>query len=113
MQFLDKSRVTLACGTPSHLVQILTSSKGSISLPKLRAFEVRSATVSESLRKAFKNSITPGLVVTYATNEVEVACLASPEIQSNVPDTVGYPVTGMSVEVVDDNGEKLGDGNTG
>ena len=113
LQSLDKSGVTLACGTPSHLVQILNSSKGSISLPKLRCFEVRSATVSESLRKAFKKSITPGLVVTYATNEVEVACLASPEIQSNVPDTVGYPVTGMSVEVVDDNGEKLGDGEPG
>lgn len=113
LQFLDKSGVTLACGTPSHLMQILTSSNGSISLPTLRAFEVRSATVSESLRKAFKKAITPGLVVTYATNEVEVACLASPEIQSNVPDTVGYPVIGMSVEVVDDNGEKLGDGEPG
>ena len=113
LNFLDQSSVTMACGTPSHMVQILNASKGSISLPKLRVFEVRSATISEALRRAFKDQITPGLYVAYATNEVEVACLADPELQKKVADTVGCPVTGMSVEVVDSDGSHASNGEAG
>jgi len=113
LKFLDHSGVTMACGTPSHMAQILNASKGSISLPKLRVFEVRSATVSEALRKSFRDTITPGLYVAYATNEVEVACLADPELQTQVKDTVGCPVTGMAVEVVDSHGARVPNGEAG
>lgn len=113
LEFLDHSGVTMACGTPSHMAQILNASKGSTSLPKLRVFEVRSATVSEALRKSFKDRITPGLYVAYATNEVEVACLADPELQTQVKDTVGCPVTGMAVEVVDSHGYRIPNGEAG
>jgi acyl-coenzyme A synthetase/AMP-(fatty) acid ligase/D-alanine-D-alanine ligase-like ATP-grasp enzyme len=113
LDFIDQSGVTLACGTPSHMVQILNASKSAISLPKLRVFEVRSATVSEALRHAFKDQISPGLFVAYATNEVEVACLADPELQTQVADTVGCPVAGMSVEVVDAEGARVPDGQAG
>ena len=113
LEFLDHSGVTMACGTPSHMAQILNASKGSTSLPKLRVFEVRSATVSEALRKSFKDKITPGLYVAYATNEVEVACLADPELQTQVKDTVGCPVTGMAVEVVDSHGYRVPNGEAG
>jgi len=113
LNFLDHSGVTMACGTPSHMAQILNASKGSISLPKLRVFEVRSATVSEALRKSFRDKITSGLYVAYATNEVEVACLADPELQAQVQDTVGCPVAGMSVEVVDSNGSCVPNGEAG
>ena len=113
LRFLDHSGVTMACGTPSHMVQILNASKDSISLPKLRVFEVRSATVSEALRESFRDKITPGLYVAYATNEVEVACLADPELQTQVKDTVGCPVAGMSVEVVDSDGARVPNGEAG
>lgn len=113
LKFLDHSGVTMACGTPSHMAQILNASKGSISLPKLRVFEVRSATVSEALRKSFRDTITPGLYVAYATNEVEVACLADPELQTQVKDTVGVPVGGMAVEVVDSHGSRVPNGEAG
>lgn len=113
LNFLDHSGVTIACGTPSHMIQILNASNDAISLPKLRIFEVRSATVSESLRKSFKDKITPGLYVAYATNEVEVACLADPDLQMQVEDTVGCPVTGMSVEVVDSDGSCVPNGEVG
>ena len=113
LKFLDHSGVTMACGTPSHMAQILNASQGSISLPKLRVFEVRSATVSEALRKSFRDKITPGLYVAYATNEVEVACLADPDLQTQVKDTVGCPVAGMSVEVVDSDGSRVPNGEAG
>lgn len=113
LKFLDHSGVTMACGTPAHMVQILNVSKDSISLPKLRVFEVRSATVSEALRKSFRDKITPGLYVAYATNEVEVACLANPELQTQVKDTVGCPVAGMSVEVVNSDGSRVPNGEAG
>ena len=51
--------------------------------------------------------------MTYVTNEVWLACLASPKILSEVPDTVGNPVIGMSVEVVDPKGKKLKKGQSG
>jgi len=111
--FIDEANVTIACGTPSHLVQILNASQGIKKLPKLRAFEVRSATVTEALRREFKAQITPGLFVAYATNEAEVACLANPEMQKQVLDTVGCPVADMKVEVVDERGIPLPGGQAG
>lgn len=113
LHFLDRSGVTMAFGTPSHMVQFLMASKGSISFPKLRIFEVASAIVSEALRKSFKDHITPRLYVAYGTNEVGIACLADPELQTQVKDTVGVPVGGMSVEVVDSHGSRVPNGEAG
>ena len=93
LQFLDKSGVTLACGTPNHMMQILKASNGSISLPKFALLKFAQLSLARICAELLKKFITPGLVVTYATNEVELACLASPEVLSNVPDTVGYPVS--------------------
>ena len=113
VNFLNKVGVTLGCGTPSHLTQLVGASAGPRCLPKLRAFEVRSATVSESLRKSFKSRVSPNLFIAYATNEVEVATLATPELQSSIADTVGEPVENMWVEVVDNSHNTLTDGEAG
>lgn len=113
VKFINKAGVTLGCGTPSHLAQLVNASACPGSLPSMRAFEVRSATVSEGLRKSFKARVSPNLFVAYATNEVEVATLATPDLQSCVADTVGHPVTDMCVEVVDNSHNALADGDIG
>jgi acyl-coenzyme A synthetase/AMP-(fatty) acid ligase len=99
--------VTLACGTPSHMHQLLDAAKAPHPIPTLRAFEVRSATISEKLRAAFRESICEGLQVVYGTNEGEALAIAPPALQRDVPGTVGRATPSMEVQVVDESGMPL------
>ena len=98
---LNAQNVTLACSTPAHLDKLASLETPAPNLPKLRAFEVRSATVSGTLKEKFTRACTPHLYVAYATNEAEVVSLATPQLLSQVENTVGVVTQDMAVEVVD------------
>jgi acyl-CoA synthetase (AMP-forming)/AMP-acid ligase II len=108
--FLNASRITLACGTPSHLHALIDHGHA---LPSIRVFEVRSAVASEPLRQAFRQRVSPHLHVVYATNEGEALSIATPDLQDRFPDTVGVPTHGIDLQIVDSSGAVLGAGQTG
>jgi acyl-CoA synthetase (AMP-forming)/AMP-acid ligase II len=107
LEFLRASRVSLACGTPTHLHRLLDLGAGPDALPSLRAFEVRSATISEKLRRSFSEGFSRHLFIVYATNEGEALSIASPVLQRQVPDTVGRATGRIELEVVDAKGLPL------
>ena len=113
LEFLRASRVSLACGTPTHLHQLLDLGAGPGALPSLRAFEVRSATVSEKLRRTFAEGFSRHLFIVYATNEGEALSIASPVLQRQVPDTVGRATARIELQVVDAQGLPLPPGKVG
>jgi cyanophycin synthetase len=104
LQFLNQHKVTLACGAPSHLHQLLATG---VPIPSLRAFEARSAFISERLRSDFKSKINRNLYIVYGTNEGEALALADPTLQARIPNTVGVATTSIEIEVVDDNDVQL------
>jgi acyl-coenzyme A synthetase/AMP-(fatty) acid ligase len=108
--FLKAQRVTLACGAPSHLYSLVDQGEA---LPSIRAFEARSAVISESLRRAFRSRVSSRLFVVYATNEGEALSIASPELQDCIPDTVGVPTGSVQLQIVDEEGAVLPPGQTG
>jgi len=98
LDFLNQQKITLACGTPSHLHQLITIGQ---SIPSLRVFEARSAFINERLRADFKSNVTPNLYIVYGTNEGEALSCADPSLQSLVPNTVGIATGSIEIEVVD------------
>ena len=100
INFLNHQKVSLACGTPSHLHQLI---EVGISIPSLRVFEARSAFINEKLRLDFKSKINHNLHIVYGTNEGEALALASPTLQLQAPNTVGVATESIDIEIVDEN----------
>jgi acyl-coenzyme A synthetase/AMP-(fatty) acid ligase len=99
LRFLNRHQITVACGTPSHLHQLIDLGQP---MPFLRVFEARSAFVSEKLRRVFRNVVSKNLYVVYGTNEGEALALAPPDLQAEVPDTVGQATVAITLEVVNE-----------
>ena len=110
VEFLNRTGVTLACGTPSHLHQLIGVGTP---MPSLRVFEARSAVIDEKLRQTFRNVVSPNLHIVYATNEGEALAHADPALQHEVPNTVGRPTGSVELQIVDDRGQPLPPGQTG
>lgn len=110
VDFLNKAKVTLACGTLSHLYQLVEVNKP---LSGLRLFEAGSSFITEKIRNAFKEIVSPNLYVLYGTNEAEGLTVASPDQQKKLPNSVGWPIGGVQIEIVDHESKRLPPGVTG
>jgi cyanophycin synthetase len=99
INFLNRQKVSLACGTPSHLHQLIAVG---IPIPSLRVFEARPAFINEKLRLDFKSKINSNLFIVYGTNEGEALALAKPALQRQVPNTVGIATKSIEIEIVDE-----------
>jgi len=82
-------------------------------LPRLASLVVGSAPVSEALRRALAARITPHVWVTYGTNEFGEATCAPPDVWARHPGSVGRPLEGVEVGIVDASGAPLPAGQTG
>jgi acyl-coenzyme A synthetase/AMP-(fatty) acid ligase len=80
-------------------------------LPRLKSFVVFSAMVLEPLRKEIINTITKNFHVAYGTNEVAQTNVTTLEDIKTHAGTVGKALPGITLRVVDDNGEdcKIGE----
>jgi cyanophycin synthetase len=101
VSFLNQYKITLACGTPSHLSRFISIG---VPIPSLRVFEARSAFISERIRLDFKTKINSNLYIVYGTNEGDALTLANPTIQQQVPNTVGFATKSIEIEIVDIHG---------
>ncbi len=98
--------VTVISATVFHLESLLASIPENAleAFGSVRVLLVGASTVSESLRRRAFQKIGKTLYVRYATNETGLISIARPEGLPGCPGTVGYPWSGVSVEVVDGNG---------
>lgn len=82
-------------------------------LPRLASLVVGSAPVSEALRRTLAARITPHVWVTYGSNEFGEATCAPPDVWERHPGSVGRPLEGVDVGIVDAAGAPLPAGQPG
>jgi len=101
LEFVRRQRVNYVYGTAVHAERLLKLARGEMLLPQLRAFAIGSTTIPDALRAGIRARITPNLFVFYGINEVGMISAAPPELVGRVPGTVGFPVPGVEVQIVD------------
>lgn len=82
-------------------------------LPRLASLVVGSAPVSEALRHGLAERVTPNVWVTYGSNEFGEATCAPPEVWRRHPGSVGRPLDGVEIGIVDAAGRALPAGQPG
>lgn len=111
---IDREDITHLAITPSlarHLLQHLNDERPRF--PGLRSLALCTMAAPETLRREIRRRITPNVVVYYATNETWYLTRADARAQVEFPETVGFPVDGVDIEIVDEGGQKLADGEVG
>ncbi|BBK30651.1 long-chain acyl-CoA synthetase [Stella humosa] len=118
MALLRDQRVTYMAITPGHAhvmleaVEALGPGDGP-ALPGVRVLSISGAHVPADMRAEIRRRLTPGLHVSYGSNETGHVAHAGPAELDRAPDTVGRPLPGIAVEVVDDRGRPLPAGTIG
>jgi acyl-CoA synthetase (AMP-forming)/AMP-acid ligase II len=69
--------------------------------------------VPSALRRRLMEALTPDVCVLYGTSETGPISIAGPEDHALHPDTVGRPLPGVAIEVVDEAGRALPAGESG
>lgn len=82
-------------------------------LPHLRIMNTAGSLTSDELRHAVDKHITPHLHVVYATNEIGFLTMAKPDDWRQFPGSVGRPLLGVEMEIVDRSGQPVATGQPG
>lgn len=82
-------------------------------LPDLRIMNTAGSLTSDELRHAVDKYITPHLHVVYATNEIGFLTMAKPDDWRQFPGSVGRPLLGVEMEIVDKQGQPVAKGQPG
>lgn len=82
-------------------------------LPALRFLGAGNAQISETLRHETDRHLTRHLHVLYGTNELGLMTMAPPEVWRRSPGTIGRPIPGVELQIVDTEGRRVSDGNNG
>jgi len=88
--------------TPFHVMALIHDARrpGAM-LPGVRELVVSTAKCPHALRQEIRRRLTPGLIVSYGSNEVNVLAVADGQLQDRFPDCVGRCIPGIEVEAVD------------
>ena len=82
-------------------------------LPSFTTVHSGGSRVPGALRKDLKRFLTDNLYVLYATSEVGTISRATPDQHDTFPEGVGFPWSGVTVEVIGLNGEHVAPGEIG
>ncbi|BBK31153.1 long-chain acyl-CoA synthetase [Stella humosa] len=95
--------ITYLTMTPTHVAAMLEQLPPGRppAMPFIRVFMVSSAMVPLAMRAAIRARLTPNLHVSLGSNEVGTITHAGPADLAREPATVGRPLPGIAVEVVD------------
>ena len=108
VRLIRNKRVTVASLTPVHLRPILNFAAGKEPLfPLMRSLRVVTAGVTAGERHLARRHVTPNVVIVYCCNEQSWIAAATPADQDAEPDSVGRPVAGVQVEIVDEDNQAL------
>lgn len=110
-----RNQVSILDATVFHLEQLLAALPGDAKdmLGSLRVLLVSASTVSDGLRRRVLKTLSRALYVRYGTNESGLLTIAKPPDVLSPPGTIGRPPAGVSVEVVDADGQVLPPGKIG
>jgi long-chain acyl-CoA synthetase len=95
------------------LAALLREEPHNCRLPACTAILAVGSRIPGGLRQRLKASLTDNLWVLYATSEVGMISLASPDQHEAFPEGVGFPASDVTVEIVDPGGNVLGPGEIG
>jgi acyl-CoA synthetase (AMP-forming)/AMP-acid ligase II len=113
-EVIDREQITHLTITPTFARDLLLHLSGDKPrFPGLRNLALCTMAVPETLRREIRRRITPNLVVYYATNEAWYLTVADVAAQPGRPDTVGFPVDGIEIEIVDEQDRRLAPGEVG
>jgi long-chain acyl-CoA synthetase len=87
--------------------------QGHARLPSFTAVLTGGSRVPGRLRKDIKRLLTDNLWVLYATSEVGMISLASPDQHDSFPEGVGFPASGVTVDIFGSSGEAIAPGEIG
>jgi acyl-CoA synthetase (AMP-forming)/AMP-acid ligase II len=109
--------ITHLSGTPGHLHALVAAAagtrEGQLALPGIERLRASSAMVPEALRRAVRQRLTPHLHVNYGSNEAGPIAGGGPEALAAHPDSVGQPLPGIELELVDAAGRPVPQGAIG
>jgi acyl-coenzyme A synthetase/AMP-(fatty) acid ligase len=103
LHWLDRIHVTYLSCVPVHLHQLLREVRtDSPRLPSLRILRVSSAALPPAALNEVRRRISPNLYVNYGASEAGPMVAATPDMLAVHPDSVGRPLPGIELEIVDD-----------
>ena len=101
---IERHGATQLALTPFHVMALMHDvRRAGPMLGGVRELVVSTANCPHALRMEIRRRLTPGLIVSYGSNEVNVLAVADGQLQDRFPDCVGRCVPGIEVEAVDDN----------
>lgn len=114
LDFMQRERISYTLVTPSHLERWveLAGDPASPLLPDL-TLAVTSAPLGQDLFLRARAKLTPRVIDVYGTNESGILAFAWPEDRLESPGTVGRPDPEIELELVDDAGRPVADGDIG
>ncbi len=106
---LQAGDMTVLTLTVYFVEQLLRPTAASLwpALRRLRVFCVGSATVSGDLRRRIEATLCPRLYVDYGSNEAGLVSILTPEDEPSHPGSVGRPLPGVEIQIVDDRARVL------
>jgi acyl-coenzyme A synthetase/AMP-(fatty) acid ligase len=113
-EFVARHGINFLNGTPINADQLLKAapSKGLL-FPSLKVFRLGTAAMTAPLREAIIGRVTPNIYVFYGMTEIGSVSLASPQDTAETPNCVGRPVPGVEIEIRDETGALVSDGEVG
>lgn len=117
LEWHSRLGLTVLTATPFHAYQMLrevdkVSSKGDLPLDGIR-MSLSSAVVTEDLRKRIMTELCQNLSINYATNEASWVTFASTTDLYKFPATVGRPIAGVDIKILDEEMKPLPIGEIG
>lgn len=109
----ERAEVTGVSMNAYKLVSLLQGERQSRKLPSYTTVHSGGARVPGGLRKEVVRRLTDKLYVLYATSEVGMISRATPDQHEQFPEGVGFPASGVVVEIVGPNGDLLAPGEIG
>jgi acyl-coenzyme A synthetase/AMP-(fatty) acid ligase len=113
-EWIDRHNVRYLSCAPVHLQQMLTDGSGDgLRLPFLRVLRSTGSVLPPATLAAVCRRITPNVYVDYGLNEVSTIVAATPAMLAESAQTVGRPLAGVELQVVDAADQPLPAGVTG
>lgn len=114
LQWIERHQVAYITCVPLHLHNMLRDiTADAPRLPALRILRAGTAALSLSAIDDIRTRITPNLYISYGTSETGSIATATPELLRAYPGTVGRPLPGLELEIVDGLGELMPAGTLG